>query len=167
MAKDKKPKKARKGDEADAPKVKKTKAKKHDGDGGARAHPLEALSKLADHPLVNVYLVGGQFSKSSQVCTGMQVISTLSEIRFDLCFLGTNCISVDGGVTDSDIEIVQVKKALIKSSKKLVVMCISEKLDSAQRMRVCELQEIDVLITEIDPDTATLAGYRKENITVL
>lgn len=128
--------------------------------------PLVAI-QLADHPLVNVYLVGGQFSKSSQVCTGMQVISTLSEIRFDLCFLGTNCISVDGGVTDSDIEIVQVKKALIKSSKKLVVMCISEKLDSAQRMRVCELQEIDVLITEIDPGADTLAAYRRENITVL
>ena len=48
MAKDKKAKKARKGDEVDAPKVKKAKAKKQDGDGGVRAHPLEALSKLAD-----------------------------------------------------------------------------------------------------------------------
>jgi len=59
MAKDKKPKKARKGDEADAPKVKKAKVKKHDGDGGARAHPLEALSKLADHPLVSELLAAG------------------------------------------------------------------------------------------------------------
>lgn len=57
MAKDKKPKKVRKGDAVDAPKVKK--AKKNDGAGSVRAHPLEALSKLADHPLVSELLAAG------------------------------------------------------------------------------------------------------------
>jgi len=128
--------------------------------------PLVAI-QLADHPLINVFLIGGQFSKSSQVCIGMQVVSYLSEIRFDMCFIGTNCISVEGGVTDSEIEVVQVKKAMIKSSNKLIVMCISEKLDSAQRMRVCELQEIDTLITEIDPEDKIMAAYRQEKIQVL
>lgn len=59
MAKDKKPKKARKGDDTEAPKVKKAKAKKHDDEGGPRPHPLEALSKLADHPLVSELLAAG------------------------------------------------------------------------------------------------------------
>lgn len=45
---------------------------------------------------------------------------------------------------DSDIEIVQVKKGLIKWYRKLVGNEHVEKLDSAQRI----LQEIDVLFTE-------------------
>lgn len=68
MAKDKKATKPRKGDAIEAVKPKKAKAekvkkpgktKKSDGDHGAKAHPLEALSKLADHPLVSELLAAG------------------------------------------------------------------------------------------------------------
>ena len=86
--------------------------------------PLVAL-QLADHPLITVILIGGQFSKNSQVCVGPQVTGYLNEIRFDYCFLGTNGISLSDGVTDSDLDIVQVKKSMIRSSNKLAVMCIA------------------------------------------
>jgi len=125
--------------------------------------PLVAL-QLADHPLITVILIGGQFSKNSQVCIGTQVTSYLNEIRFDICFLGTNGISLGDGVTDSDLDIVQVKKAMIRASNKLVIMCIVEKLNSSQRMRVCELNQINCLITDTDPDDHILQAYSRENI---
>lgn len=125
--------------------------------------PLVAL-KLADHPLVKVILVGGELSKDSQVSTGSQVVSYLSEIKFDICFLGTNGISVADGVTDSDLEVVQVKKAMIKASKRLVIMCIAEKLNSVQRMQVCSAQQIHSLITDLNPVDEILTAYRKQNL---
>ncbi|MEO6524829.1 MAG: DeoR/GlpR family DNA-binding transcription regulator [Mucilaginibacter sp.] len=125
--------------------------------------PLVAL-QLADHPLITVILIGGQFSKNSQVCVGTQVVSYLSEIRFDICFLGTNGISIGDGLTDSDLDIVQVKKAMIKASNKLAIMCVAEKLNTVQRMRVCELHQIDCLITDLEPDDSALNAYRRENI---
>jgi len=125
--------------------------------------PLVAL-QLADHPLITVILIGGQFSKNSQVCTGSQVTGYLNEIRFDICFLGTNGISLSDGVTDSDLDIVQVKKSMIRSSNKLAVMCIAEKLNSSQRMRVCELNQLNYLITDLDPDDQILQAYSRENI---
>jgi len=125
--------------------------------------PLVAL-QLADHPLITVILIGGQFSKNSQVCVGPQVTGYLNEIRFDICFLGTNGISLGDGVTDSDLDIVQVKKSMIRSSNKLAVMCIAEKLNSSQRMRVCELNQLNYLITDLDPDDQILQAYSRENI---
>ncbi len=127
--------------------------------------PLVAL-QLADHPSITVILIGGQFSKNSQVCTGTQVTSYLNEIRFDICFLGTNGISLSDGVTDSDLDIVQVKKSMIKASNKLVFMCIAEKLNSVQRMRVCELNQINCLVTDLDPDAQVLQAYTRENIQI-
>lgn len=60
MAKDKKAKKAKNGDGAGPNKVKATKGKKHkDKSQSVRAHPMEALSKLADHPLVSELLAAG------------------------------------------------------------------------------------------------------------
>ncbi|OCX51127.1 DeoR family transcriptional regulator [Mucilaginibacter sp. PPCGB 2223] len=125
--------------------------------------PLVAL-QLADHPLITVILIGGQFSKNSQVCVGPQVTGYLNEIRFDFCFLGTNGISLSDGVTDSDLDIVQVKKSMIRSSNKLAVMCIAEKLNSSQRIRVCELSQISCLITDLDPTDQILQAYSRENI---
>lgn len=120
--------------------------------------------QLADHPLIKVVLIGGELSKDSQVCTGTQVVSYLNEIKFDLCFLGTNGISLQDGVTDSDLDIVQVKKAMIKASKRLVIMCIAEKLNSVQRMRVCDLQQISCLITDLDPADHIMQAYRRQNL---
>ncbi|RKR81711.1 DeoR family transcriptional regulator [Mucilaginibacter gracilis] len=125
--------------------------------------PLVAL-QLADHPLITVILIGGQFSKNSQVCVGTQVVSYLHEIRFDICFLGTNGISIGDGVTDSDLDIVQVKKAMINASNKVAIMCVAEKLNTVQRMRVCQLHQIHCLITDLQPDDNALHAYRRENI---
>ncbi len=125
--------------------------------------PLVAL-QLANHPLIDVILIGGTFSKDSQVCAGPQVISYLNEIKFDMCFLGTNGISATDGITDSDLDIVMVKKAMIKASKRLVIMCIAEKLDSVQRIRVCEMEQVSVLITELEPNHQVLDAYSMENM---
>jgi DeoR/GlpR family transcriptional regulator of sugar metabolism len=127
--------------------------------------PLLAL-ELAERPNVNVILIGGQLSKSSNISIGAHVINQLSEIRVDLCFLGTNGLSLEAGVTDSDWEVVQVKKAMIKSAKRTALMSISEKLDSVENMKVCNLNALHYLITDIKPDDSALKEYVKE-VTVL
>lgn len=128
--------------------------------------PLVAL-ELADHQDLQVILIGGQFSKNSQVTLGSQVTNYLSEIKVDLCFLGTNGLSAKGGVTDSDIEVVQVKKAMIKASNKLIVLTISEKLNSEQRMKVCSNNQIHTLITELDPHSQELSAYHQLGIKII
>lgn len=120
--------------------------------------PLVAL-ELAERSNTNVMLIGGQLSKSSHISLGAQVINQLSEIKVDLCLLGANAISIDEGITDSDWEVVQVKKAMLKSAKKTAIMSISEKLDSTQKMTVCPLNAIHYLITELNPEDASLQEY--------
>lgn len=127
--------------------------------------PLVAL-ELANHPMINVILIGGELSKESQVCTGPQVVGYLNEIKFDMCFLGTNGISLADGITDSALDIVLVKKAMIRASRRLVIMCITEKLNSVQRMRVCDLSQVSALITECEPTDSMLNAYRRENVTL-
>ncbi|GLR48496.1 hypothetical protein [Sphingomonas astaxanthinifaciens] len=71
MAKDKK---AKKGDQPEAAKPKKAKDKAKKGKGAKlkirfteRPHPLEALSKLADHPLVSELLAAGALAAVAAV----------------------------------------------------------------------------------------------------
>jgi DeoR/GlpR family transcriptional regulator of sugar metabolism len=108
--------------------------------------PVVAL-KLSEKKLLTVIL------------RGAKAISDLTEIGVDLCFLGTNGIDLQEGITDSEWEILQVKKTMIKMSARTAIMCISEKLNSVKSMRVCPLNAIDYLITDLNMSDVRLKNY--------
>lgn len=127
---------------------------------------LMTALQLCDHPTCEVVFLGEAIAKDSQIAKGGQVISRLAEIKMDLCLLGANSIDIDSGVTDSDMETVQVKKAMIKASAQVGIVTISEKLASSQRFQVCDLQDIDYLITEKEPSQNALHGYLRKGVEV-
>jgi DeoR/GlpR family transcriptional regulator of sugar metabolism len=56
---------------------------------------------------------------------------------------------------------------MIESSEKVVLLSIAEKLNSSQRIKVCDLKEINILITELQPNDELLAGYKKAGLEIL
>ena len=122
--------------------------------------PLIAL-ELTEHPNIEVILLGGKLSNSSKISIGGEVVSKISEIKADLCILGINGFDQEG-ISDSDYEVVQVKKAMIKASKQIITPIISEKLNSTLRLQVASADEVDYLITELSPDHKILKSYQSK-----
>lgn len=114
-----------------------------------------------------IYFIGGKMSRSSQLATGGGSINILSDIRADVCFLGTGYLDEKNGVTEVDWEIAQMKKAMINSSKRLISLTISGKLNTANRYRICDINTLDTMITELDPNSEVLDPYRKQHIQIL
>jgi DeoR/GlpR family transcriptional regulator of sugar metabolism len=128
---------------------------------------LPAALEYMHHPNIEVILIGDKLSKSSQITVGAEAISQIKQLQADICFLGTNALEVRHGLTDNDREVVQVKKAMIESSAKVVSMAISEKINTTQRIKVCETSAIDVLITELENDNPLLQPYKRLGIEIL
>jgi DeoR/GlpR family transcriptional regulator of sugar metabolism len=120
--------------------------------------PLVAL-EVTQRSGIDVILLAGRVSRNSYICMGSGVIRQLSEIRADLCLLGTNGISIADGVTDMDWEVVQVKQQMIRSARKTAILSISEKIGSVQNLTVCNLNAIDYLLTELAPSDPKLEKY--------
>ncbi|MGJ1331864.1 DeoR/GlpR family DNA-binding transcription regulator [Sphingobacterium multivorum] len=120
--------------------------------------PLVAL-ELAEKPNLEVILVGGKLSRNTNIVSGAQVANELADLKVDLCLLGTNSLSVEDGVTDSDWEVVQIKRAMIKCSKKVAILSIAEKLNSVQKMKVVPLRDISYLITDVNPTDVSLKEF--------
>lgn len=114
---------------------------------------------LVEKPNIETIMIGGKISSYSQMSVGGDVIQKLSEIKADLCIMGTNAISPTDGLTDSDWESVQVKKAMIKSSEKTAILTISEKINSSMRLKIADLRDMDFLITELKPTDDQLKLY--------
>lgn len=114
---------------------------------------------LAEHENIDVITIGGRLAKNANIHTGAGVINELSNIKFDLCIIGTNGISVEDGLTDSDWEVVHVIKAMIGASKKVAVVCIAEKFNTVQKIKINDITDVDYIITELEPNSQVLSSY--------
>jgi DeoR/GlpR family transcriptional regulator of sugar metabolism len=128
---------------------------------------LSTAMQLLEHPNSEVIFIGGSLSKTAQISIGGDVVQTLQNVRPDICIIGTNGIDANAGITDTDWDVVTTKKAMIRASKKVVVHAISEKLDSIQKIKVCNLNEVDVFLTELDPDHELLQTYHAEGVHIM
>jgi len=128
---------------------------------------IPVLAEYIVHPNVEVIAIGDKISKDSKITVGLDAIERIKQLKVDLCFLGVSALNLESGISDNDWEVVQIKKAMIESSKKLICLTISEKLNSRQPFQVCDSKKIDTLITELPPDDILLKQYRESGINVL
>nr|WP_293837632.1 DeoR/GlpR family DNA-binding transcription regulator [uncultured Arsenicibacter sp.] len=129
-------------------------------------NPLTAV-ELLDKPNLEIIMIGGQISRYSQMSVGGDVSHRLSELRADLCIMGTNAIDSREGFSDSDWETVQAKKAMIKASNQVAILAISEKMNTVMRMKIADLDQIDYLITELPTDSPQLQSYHNSRVRLL
>lgn len=122
---------------------------------------------LSDHINLNVITIGGKLNKNANLHVGASVINHLSEFKADLCLLGANAFSAQDGLTDVDWEVVEVKKALIRSAKKIAVLSISEKLNTTQRIKICEMSKVNYLVTELAPGNPLLSSYIDTSLKII
>jgi DeoR/GlpR family transcriptional regulator of sugar metabolism len=127
---------------------------------------LNAAIEFAHHPSIEVVMIGDKVSKDSMLTTGASAVQTIESIQADLCILGINSLDTQFGLSENDWEVVQIKKAMIKASKKTICIGISEKLNSQQKIKVANLDEIDILITELDPKDPTLLPFKHKGLTI-
>ncbi len=123
--------------------------------------------ELMNHPGSDVLFIGNKLNKNTQTAMDAEVVKKLAGIKADICFLGTNSIDVHAGITDSEWEVVEIKQSMVQASDQLVSMAISEKLNVAQRYRVCNIEEVDILITELDNVGGLVEPYRQKGVKIL
>lgn len=128
---------------------------------------IPAILEYINHPNIEVIMIGDRISKNSKITVGSEAIAKIKQMKVDICFLGTNAIDIEHGITDNDWEVVQLKKAMIESSKMVVCLAIAEKINSVQPIRVCGLDKIDMLITELPADDPVLKPYIDTGLKVI
>ncbi|MFT3824048.1 MAG: DeoR/GlpR family DNA-binding transcription regulator [Chitinophagaceae bacterium] len=128
---------------------------------------IPAVLEYMNHPNIDVILIGDRVSKNSKITVGGEAIAKIKQIKADLCFMGMNAIDIQHGITDNDWDIVQLKKAMIESSQRVVCLTIAEKINTLQPIHICNVSDIDILITELPPDDPLLKPYRDLGIEIL
>jgi len=125
-------------------------------------------SELVNKKEIQTYFLGGDVMPGAPITVGADTLSLLDEVNADLFFIGTRSISIAKGLTDIDRSEVLVKRKMAEKSTKVVSVALSEKLESVQSFRIISIEDLDILITEHNPENIVLKNYNElKNLTVI
>jgi DeoR/GlpR family transcriptional regulator of sugar metabolism len=128
---------------------------------------IPAASEYMLHSNIELILIGGKISSNSHISVSAETVTKINEIKPDQCILGINAIDFKRGITDNDWDIVHIKKKMMDVSQKTIALAISEKIDTVQRLKICSVKDIDILITELEPDNELLKSYTATGIEII
>jgi len=133
----------------------------------AMALSLRIATVLSDSPNVTVMTPGGTVRKGERSFIGGGAIAGLEKLTFDSLFLTVGGISALNGVTEYEVDDAEVKKSALNSAKRVIVVADGSKLGAVAFVRICDIEKIDVLVTNKEAPEEEVAELRKLGVEVL
>lgn len=124
------------------------------------ARPLRVVTNafdiaalLCDDADIELIVLGGAWNRHDRNFTGEAALKGLALIRADWAFIGACGLDAKAGITAQFGEDAQLKRAMLASAARSVVLADSRKLGLVAPYFVADLAELDHLVTDIAPDT--------------
>jgi DeoR/GlpR family transcriptional regulator of sugar metabolism len=122
---------------------------------------------LADHPHIEVVMLGGKLYKKALVNVGAATVESLRMIRADLCMLGVCSLHPEVGISVTNLDEAHVKRAMIAGAAEVVGLVTEAKLDTAAPYVVESIHALTYLVTGSTVTDEMLASYREFGLTIV
>ncbi len=109
---------------------------------------LKTSMTLNSKENIEVIQFGGVIRKSSSSAVGDFAQKMLNDITCSKLFIGVDGVDVEYGVTNSNIEEANLNKKMMEAAHRIVVLTDSTKFGRRGFGRICNLDQIDVIITD-------------------
>ena len=126
-----------------------------------------ALTLEAAHPRLSIVVTGGTLRPKQHSLVDPLAGSMLKGLSVDTVFLGCNGIDLDGGVTNINLPEADIKRAMIAVSRRCVVLADSTKLGTRALATVCEIDDVDVVVTDGAADPDEIEALRARGVDVI
>ncbi|MEW2292003.1 DeoR/GlpR family DNA-binding transcription regulator [Streptomyces sp. NPDC006743] len=121
-------------------------------------HSLPIAARLADHPGLQLHLVGGRVRHRTRAAVDAWALRAYGEIRADVLFVAANGFSAEHGLTTPDLAEAAVKRAAIAAARRVVLLADSTKHGQEHFARFGGLSDVDLLITDSGLSTEDAAA---------
>ncbi len=108
---------------------------------------LHVATTLLERSAASVHTLGGDVSPRTWSESGAWTLQALESITAEVVFLGCSGFSVDHGATTSDGVDGGIKRAMVASARRRIMLADSSKIGSRHLAEFADLSQIDVLIT--------------------
>ncbi len=123
---------------------------------------LDTFHALTERPGITVTLTGGVPEPRTGSLVGPFAVRMAESLLYDLFISSTAAIAPEVGSSESSIEEAEVKRAFTRTSGRIVLAVDHTKLDTRCPARMFAMTDIDLLVTDLDPDDDRLDPYRDD-----
>ncbi len=131
----------------------------------AVTNSLEIAAVCATCPTWRIIMPGGSVRPGSQMMVGEPGESFLKTIHADVCLIGTYAIT-GGALTDASLEVASLKRAMIQSARRTILLVDSTKFQAPAFCTFCDVSAISEVITDDGTTKEHLAMLRSFNVKV-
>jgi DeoR family fructose operon transcriptional repressor len=128
---------------------------------------VEHALAAADKPNINTLLVGGRVRSRTLACVDQWAIDSLNGVYADVAIIGTNGISLDRGLTTPDPAEATVKRAMLNSSRRKVVLADHSKFGDDHFANFGAVQDVDLVITDKKTDVEFIKQLGSVDVPVV
>ena len=121
---------------------------------------------LEENTDATVLLLGGMVRRGYHCNVGPLAEQALNQLYVDKCFMATNGVTVERGLTTPNVEQASVKRMIIKHSNQVIVICDGEKVGRNALVSFSPVSDIHILITDASADRQSLNAISEMNIEV-
>jgi DeoR family transcriptional regulator of aga operon len=127
---------------------------------------LNIAAEIAVRPNLKLVVTGGVARAESYELVGPIAEASLEGLNLDMVFLAVDGISPRAGLTTHHEIEAGTNRALIERADRVTVVADSSKLGKVAFARICELSDVDELITDDGADPAAVTAIRDAGVTV-
>ncbi len=128
---------------------------------------LPVSQEVLAWPSPNLTVLGGIYLPDYQATAGPQTLHQLNELTADCVFLGTDGLTLSGGVTTANILMAEVDRLMVERSRKAVLVTDSSKFGRIGFVPAAALNKFQTIITDVDAPADLVASIRDLGVEVI
>lgn len=117
-------------------------------------------------PSPNLIVLGGIYLPDYQATAGPQTLQQLNELTADCVFLGTDGLTLTGGVTTANILMAEVDRLMVDRSRKVVLVTDSSKFGRIGFVPAASLNRFQMIITDTEAPPELVSSIRDLGVDV-
>ncbi len=132
----------------------------------AITNSLTHAQALAKYEKMDITLLPGKLHKEQLFLHGAETVKKIEQYNTDYTLLGVFALSKDGLFIHTEEEGL-VKRQMISQGHTVIALADHTKIDTTGFFKVCSLSEIDILITDQQPEPSFVEHFKKNKVQVI
>ncbi len=127
---------------------------------------LNIASELAVRPNLKLVVTGGVARAESYELVGPFAEAAMEGLNLDIAIIGVDGISVAAGLTTHHEVEAQTNRAMTVRARRVIVVADSSKIGQVAFARICGLERVHEVISDVAADPAVVADMREAGVEV-
>jgi DeoR family transcriptional regulator of aga operon len=108
-------------------------------------------------PRISVVVTGGTLRPLQHSLVNPLGTALLERLRASVAFVGCNGVDPQVGVTNVNLPEAEIKRAMLLAARRRVIVADGSKVGEVELAKVCDIEEVSLLITDPTADPGVLA----------